>query len=288
MDMTAFFLGKVASEGQGSGGGGSSVQSDYLQNNENAADYIKNRPFYEELQTTTFDPTNIIEEGDMTIIPSTALNLTVGGTAQYELLLDGDSVAMGSVEVLDGEEMGFPGHGFLYIAETINGDDAVVMVVDRLSASLEPSETESIAVPPLPNLTIKISSGTVKKIDKKFLPDDIATKLEVATSEALGGVMPVEKQSSMTQEVGIDENGRLYTNPSPEVNTASATRKGIIQTTESYSAGKHSIPCAVDSSGKLWVSKPATIDTITQDSSDIPTSAAVYSFIEELLAEGEY
>lgn len=237
---------------------------------------LDNLPFYEKLITTTFDPANIIEGEDVSIIPSTALNLTVGDTAQYELLLDGNSVATGSAEVLDGEDMGFPGHGFLYIAETINEDDAIVMVVDKLSASLEPSETESIAVPPLPNLTIKISSGAVKKIDKKFLPDDIATKLEVATSEVLGGVMPVEKQSSMTQEVGIDEEGRLFT-------------KAVLGA-ESYNPSLHTVPCAIDGENKIWAKVPeiTTTSSIQQGSTEIPTSDAVYSFIEELLAEGEY
>lgn len=47
MDMTAYFLGRAAN-----GGGGSSVQSDYLQNDSSAKDYIKNRPFYSEI---TFD-----------------------------------------------------------------------------------------------------------------------------------------------------------------------------------------------------------------------------------------
>ena len=48
MDMTAYFLGRAAN----GGGGGSSVQSDYLQNDSSAKDYIKNRPFYSEI---TFD-----------------------------------------------------------------------------------------------------------------------------------------------------------------------------------------------------------------------------------------
>lgn len=216
---------------------------------------LDNLPFYEELQTTTYDPANIIEEEDVVIIPSTALNLTVGGTAQYELLLDGDSVATGSVEVLDGGEMGFPGHGFLYIAETINGDDAIVMVVDRLSITLEPSETESIAVPPLPNLTIKISFGTVKKIDKKFLPDDIATKLKVATYDELGGVAPIEKTDEMTQEIGIDEDGRLFTVPVPEFPDIPSIEK---------------------------------TDIIQKNSFDIPTAGAVYSFLMDIFNEEEY
>lgn len=54
MDMTAYFLGKVASDASGGG----SVQPDYLQNDPTAKDYIKNRPFYSEI-TNEID-TNII------------------------------------------------------------------------------------------------------------------------------------------------------------------------------------------------------------------------------------
>lgn len=38
--------------------------------------------------------------------------------------------------------------------------------------------------------------------------------LPVATSTTLGGVKPVAKTSAMTQSVGVDGNGRLYTAPS--------------------------------------------------------------------------
>lgn len=39
-------------------------------------------------------------------------------------------------------------------------------------------------------------------------------QLPIATSETLGGVKPVAKTETMTQEVGVDENGLLYTIPS--------------------------------------------------------------------------
>ena len=55
MDMTALYFGKAMSDASG---GGSAVQSDYLQNDSSAKDYIKNRPFYSEI-TTEID-TNII------------------------------------------------------------------------------------------------------------------------------------------------------------------------------------------------------------------------------------
>lgn len=46
MDMTAYFLGRTAA--QSSGTGGVSVQPDWAQNNPSAADYIKNKPFYDD------------------------------------------------------------------------------------------------------------------------------------------------------------------------------------------------------------------------------------------------
>ena len=37
--------------------------------------------------------------------------------------------------------------------------------------------------------------------------------LQIATATTLGGVKPVSKTSEMTQAVGIDSEGRLYTKP---------------------------------------------------------------------------
>lgn len=279
MDMTAYFLGKIASEGQGSGGsGGPSIQPDYLQNDPAAADYIKNRPFYE----ITEEKTITLKGGDEFIFVEGKLGLVAGGDYAIEIVGEEGNLSFPAtaVEMQVGE-----------VCATVLLVDEIEVIIDGFDStngevadgySYDASAAEG------EDYYLKGNFGEIKKIDKKFLPDDIATKLEIATPETLGGVMPIEKQSSMTQEVGIDSEGRLYTNPSPEVNTASTTQKGIIQTTESYSAEKHSIPCAVDSSGKLWASKPTTVDTITQNSNDIPTSAAVYSLIEEFLTEGEY
>ena len=45
--------------------------------------------------------------------------------------------------------------------------------------------------------------------------------LPVATASTLGGVTPVAKTSAMTQEVGVDSTGRLYTAPSSGGGTGS-------------------------------------------------------------------
>ena len=50
-----------------------------------------------------------------------------------------------------------------------------------------------------------INSGTI------IIPD--ATTIPIANSTTLGGVMPVNKTDGMTQEVGVDSTGKLYTEP---------------------------------------------------------------------------
>jgi hypothetical protein len=49
----------------------------------------------------------------------------------------------------------------------------------------------------------------------------------MATVDILGGVKPIAKTEAMTNEVGIDANGKLYSSPSPTISDASPTLKGI-------------------------------------------------------------
>lgn len=53
--------------------------------------------------------------------------------------------------------------------------------------------------------------------DTESQPETEAYTLPVATPEVLGGVMPVAKTEAMTQEVGVDAEGRLFTIPAPTV-----------------------------------------------------------------------
>ena len=56
---------------------------------------------------------------------------------------------------------------------------------------------------------------TYKAVDKPTGGSETGESytLPVATSETLGGVKPVSKTDAMTQEVGIDQEGKLYTEP---------------------------------------------------------------------------
>ena len=57
----------------------------------------------------------------------------------------------------------------------------------------------------------KLSDGTTINSGTILIPD--ATTIPIANSTTLGGVMPVDKTDGMTQEVGVDSTGKLYTAP---------------------------------------------------------------------------
>lgn len=54
---------------------------------------------------------------------------------------------------------------------------------------------------------------------------EVIKSVDIATSDSLGLVKPISKSDDMTQSVGIDENGRLYTLPSSS--SAGSTTSGI-------------------------------------------------------------
>ena len=246
MDMTSYFLGKVASEGQGSGGGGgSSVQSDYLQNDPAAADYIKNRPFYE----ITEEKTITLKGGDDFIFVEGKLGLVAGGDYAIEIVGEEGilSFPATAVEMQEGE-----------IRATVLLVDETMFIIDGFDSNngevADGYSYDAYAVEG-EDYYLKGNFGEIKKIDKKFLPDDIATKLKVATYDELGGVAPIEKTDEMTQEIGIDEDGRLFTVPVPEFPDIPSIEK---------------------------------TDIIQKNSFDVPTAGAVYSFLMDIFNEEEY
>lgn len=62
-------------------------------------------------------------------------------------------------------------------------------------------------------LAVKTVDATGKPTEFECVdkPQDSSYTLPVATSETLGGVKPVAKTDAMTQSVGVDANGALYT-----------------------------------------------------------------------------
>ena len=129
-------------------------------------------------------------------IHRTMPNIDASATVAHEVLIANNHLYLG-VE-------GRNADGSLVIRTTL---DECGKILHGADANADPS-----AIPTLP-----IWAQLEQQIDdlKKNGNTDIECSytLPVATQETLGGVMPVAKAESMTQPVGVSENGQLFTEP---------------------------------------------------------------------------
>ena len=159
--------------------GGGGVQPDWNQNNNTQPDYVKNRPFY------TGDPveTVLVEESTATFIEKnglyvvefpSAFKATAGETYKvswdstiYEctcVYMD-EAYIIGNLSILGaGSDTGEP-----FIMSVLNGSGILIGTTDTSASH-----------------TFYISGmvATVVKIDEKYLPDTLATKIEAAQTTA--------------------------------------------------------------------------------------------------------
>ena len=145
--------------GGGSGGGsGASVQADWNQNDETAADYVKNRTHYEKRQTlyegTDLAPVLQNDGNYMLTIPDPPFNLANGNT--YMVVINGVSYEcvgysavagappmIGNLAFAGGQDTGEP---FFVVDGTANGDGiGILSFVEFNSISI--SETVKIPLP---------------------------------------------------------------------------------------------------------------------------------------------
>ena len=159
--------------GQSEGGGGG-VQPDWNQNDETAADYVKNRPFY----TGDAGETVLLEESTVTFEDNggnyfgqleSTFSATVGET--YKVSWDATTyecacidfngnIAIGNLSLMGaGSDTGEP-----FLMSVNNGSFIQIITADTAS-----SHTFSISGMDSP----------VVKIDEKYLPDNLANKSEV-------------------------------------------------------------------------------------------------------------
>ena len=158
--------------------GGGGVQSDWNQNDETAADYVKNRPFY------TGDPveTVLVEESTVSFVEDSGLyfaefestfEATVGET--YKVYWDGTTYECACVNFNN-----IPAIGNLSIAGagSDTGEPFLMGVDNGRIIDIATQNTSA-------SHTISISGlvSEVVKIDPKYLPDTIATKSEVEAAQ---------------------------------------------------------------------------------------------------------
>jgi hypothetical protein len=109
-----------------------------------------------------------------------------------------------------------------------NIPDAVIVDAELNETSTNAIQNQAVAK----ELAEKLSKNGLKTINGQSLvgsgnielsAGDNTYELPVANSETLGGVMPIAKTTEMSQGVGVDENGRLFTFPSGNSSTNSYT-----------------------------------------------------------------
>jgi hypothetical protein len=294
MDMTSYFLGKIANEN--SGGGGVSVQADYNQNNPDAADYIKNRPFYSHV------------EEDIIFIPQTeeltnvkgALGIIIG--EEYEIYTsepqEGDSPVLRlqaeefEVEVSENATQVVP----ILVYPDI--DNPVALLLDTINISLStggPEVKNGFVLQSTMDFFLKGKFNKFEIISPVYLPTNIGGTMEIATEYTPGSVSPVTKTAEMSQAVGVDSQGRLYTLPLLNATTA---RLGGVRSIADYNSTTFPLRCAISGDGYIYAEKPPLISQIKSNSSDteIPSAKATYDFtiqaieqaLETALKEASY
>ena len=236
------------------------VQPDWNQNDETAADYVKNRPFYSGnlVETVLFEESTVSFEDGFSEFQST-FEATVGET--YKVYWDGTayectcvtsnySLAIGNLSIIGrGSDTGEP---FLMMID--NGKGIGIVTTDTLA-----SHTFSISG----------IAQEVVKIDEKYLPTIPTDKLPTIPTDKLPTIptdkLPTIPTDKLPTIPTIEFTSRISdsitnnTQPSFAVSNLSYSEiysiveKGVFQIKDSGGACYSPIGCSINSSGTIYV-----------------------------------
>lgn len=156
------------------GSGSGEVQSDYNQNDSTAADYIKNRPFYEGItedillnQTFTTQPE--AEEPDLNVWETTENKISLKEGETVNVLFNGTKYTL-TVKKIYGSVLYV---GNLYIFDKDKENTGEPFAIANTALSTLKDGTTIITEQPQTNKTIKVykSEDIIKTIDPKFIKD---------------------------------------------------------------------------------------------------------------------
>lgn len=116
------------------------------------------------------------------------------------------------------QPVGIDSTGALYTAPSTGSVTSVDGQTGAVTTNAVKYTTQSLTTAQKAQARSNIGAGTSSfdgdynsLTNKPTIPDEYT--LPVATNTVLGGVMPVTKTTAMTQSVGVDSSGRLYTSP---------------------------------------------------------------------------
>ena len=185
---------------------------DWNENDESKASYIKNRTHWD-TQTTEWKQVayrlgqvsyDDMGEAQYTKFTSIDVNVPINYNSDYKIITanskwDAPSqLASNDGTIVQSYDYGMGDYAIVYNGTTYY-DNIGTMTFENGITGIAIYERQIIA--------------PMKQLDEKFIPDTIARAV-VASETVLGGVKPVSKTEDMTQSVGIDANGQLWTTSS--------------------------------------------------------------------------
>ena len=233
-------------------GGGGGVQPDWNQNDETAADYVKNRPFYSGnlVETVLVEESTISFEDIISEIPST-FEATIGET--YKVSWDGtvyectcvtynSRLFIGNLSIRGfGSDTGEP---FLMM---INNGIAIGIVITDAPASH--------------TFSISGIAQEVAKIDEKYLPtiptDKLPTiptdKLPTIPTDKLPTIPTIEFTSRISDSIANNTQPSFAVSNLSYSEIYSIVEKGVFQIKDSGGACYSPIGCSIKSSGSISI-----------------------------------
>ena len=201
------------------------VQPDWNQNDDTAADYIKNKPFYD--NSWVLDTSNVLETNDI----NSDVGFVLVSNNPDDFLSDAPGIIFYGKYYNNTEYKLTISHYTMYDCEAFlyTDDDGnkttICYVVRQENTSIKiynagtryeisnPSIGIWVKHDPQSSKMASIYTKDVHKIDEKYLPDIGELKSDLADKVPKKDYAPETKTESMTQPVGKDENGKLWTTP---------------------------------------------------------------------------
>ena len=198
-------------------------QSDWNQNDENAQDYIKNKPFYD--NSWVLDTSNVLEINDI----NSGVGFVLISNNPDDFYLSDDNIgyygkyknteyklAISHYPMYDCEAFLYTDDGnkttICYVVRQENTSIKIYNVGTRYEIS-NPSIGIWVKHDPQFGKKASIYTKDMHKIDEKYLPDIGELKDDLALKVPNTDYAPEEKNDAMTQPVGKDANGKLWTAP---------------------------------------------------------------------------
>lgn len=167
---------------------GASVNADWSQNDETAADYIKNRPFYEEEATYETAFQQNIEE-----TPYTVPVKLIGDASKYRIICNEETIETGITESWK-EEGGDYGY---YLISTPWVDIKTEYFAEEGGSTTFTTKGD-FTVPY--DITIQcLKSAIIKQLDEKFIPDTVARTTDVPS---IDNTLTIEGAAADAKAVG--------------------------------------------------------------------------------------